>query len=50
MKAKKKQLVGSVKVQPTTLERAKEICRKKGFRISFYADQALQEKNIKEAK
>ena len=29
---------------------AKEICKKKGFRISFYANIAIKEKNDREAK
>jgi post-segregation antitoxin (ccd killing protein) len=48
MKAKKKNSSGSVKVDPTVLEEAKTICKNNGIMVSFYATEAIKEKNKKE--
>jgi len=48
MKVKKKQSSGSIKIDPDVLKDAKEICKKKGVLVSFYATEAVRSKNLKE--
>jgi hypothetical protein len=48
MKIKKKTRSGSLRVEPSVLADTKKICKQKGILVSFYATEALKEKNQKE--
>lgn len=49
MKIKKKTKSGSLRVETQVLEDARKICKQKGMLVTFYATEALREKNIKES-
>ncbi len=48
MKIKKKAKSGSLRVETQVLEDARKICKQKGMLVSFYATEALKEKNLRE--
>lgn len=48
MKTKKKTKSGSLRVEAQVLEDARKICKQNGMLVSFYATEALKEKNQKE--
>lgn len=45
MKAKKKQVSGSVKIKPDVLITAKEICKANGYLMSHYVTEAVKKEN-----
>lgn len=50
MKAKKKELSGSLKIEPSVLAVLKKHCKDNGILVTYYATAAVKEKLEKEKK
>lgn len=50
MKDKKKEISGSIKVEPSVYKEASDYCKANGIKMMFFATEAIKEKIQKEKK